>query len=239
MTAMILYAPCADNLVKNLEEDLEELKAAIAECNYFVEASKNELHQYNLDLSTEILQLEAILADKKAAAENTVNDFIEGLGGSSGPTFDAEDIHLEEVVIPICTDSEELAKKCKRLYRKICIQCHPDKTKSNNMISVMQEARKAYDRGDYNMLMQLLTDGLIVGQLDLSESLTGAEYVNYLNLEIAKSNTTLGELQETEEFELAELQHSDGIEFAVLIRAKAFRITINELKDEINELENL
>lgn len=227
MTKLVVYETDLQGEIETAENELAELTDHHAHLLELIERADLEFLQYDVELSTEVSQLQAKLEDLQQA-EAPVDDTV------LGSTVNTE-VGIAEPRVVVDTDSGiELSHKCKKIYKQICSKCHPDKCQSDKLVYIIMLAKKASKAMNYEKLLELLSSVLTYDTVEV-EGMTDSDMLIFLKSEVIGMTNLIREILLDDGYILYEIYDNEGIEAAAPIRARALRISKIELIKELYE----
>lgn len=174
--------------IEILERSISTLKENIAKAQDMICNFQSCMVEQHPDLIAESRMLEAQILD---LVYDSLNAKSAAFSGETAET-DELDEFADTVSEPI--DSRELKKSCKKLYRKIAMLTHPDRTKNKRLREMFRSAKKAYDALDLAQLVSMY-DNLMSNFTEAQSETTEATLLTNLMSRFANLSTQDAELK--------------------------------------------
>ena len=194
--------------IQLLEEEIVELQGNITGATTAISNFQARMVEQHTDLVAESRRLEAQILDLE-------RDFL-ALSRQKANIHDDQDDELDEFANSATPESSAetqatLRKMCKKLYRKLAMLTHPDRTKNKRKRELFKEAKEAYRNLDLAKLMDI-RDELDAGVENVVEiSTLLSQLMDRLNNLIAQAKqlrTQWKILRDSDDYMLAMLYES-------------------------------
>lgn len=218
--------------IVELQGNIVEAQNAITNFQSCMVEDHTELVAESRRLEAQILDLEQDLIDLSRRKTNVsverdeLDDFAEG---------------TEETVLDSISTQISLRKTCKKLYRKIAMLTHPDRTKSKRRREMFKEAKEAYRALDLARLMAMYEE-LTSGSSDLDKNEVSTllsklmDRFNNLLVQAKELRIQWKALRDSDDYMLAMLYASapgitsDNFRLYMLQQIEALRMKYNFMK---------
>jgi predicted nucleic acid-binding Zn-ribbon protein len=194
--------------IQHLEEEIGELQDNITGATTAISDFHARMVEQHTDLVAESRMLEAQILDLE-------RDFLSKARQKANVPDDQDD-ELDEFADGKAQESPTeaqatLRKMCKKLYRKLAMLTHPDRTKNKRKRELFKEIKEAYRNLDLNKLMAIRDelDAGVDNVVEISTLLSQLmERFNNLTAQVKQLRTQWKALRDSDDYMLAMLYES-------------------------------